>query len=146
MEVDPHHPVLPKVQVQGVRTRAVPVVRSAFESLLSLAVVAGVTTMLWASSCSGSLGYDVRAHSSTAELLDRSVRALRERPFEELAVTRGEEEDAGGFKLQYSVRRRTLGERRNARDVLEIQAAVLDRRGSTVDRFVTWRARNEAPR
>lgn len=147
MEVDPHHSVLPRAQVQGVRTRAVPVVRSAFESLLSLAVVSCIATILWSASCSGSLRYDVRAHSTTAELLDKSIRELRERPFEELAVTRGNESDAGRFKLQYSVRRKTIGERRDRRDVLEIQAAVIDRReGSTVDRFVTWRARNEAPR
>lgn len=121
--------------------------QSAFEVVLSLAVLACVVTVLWTASCTGALRYDVSSRSETAQFLDRAMREVRDRPYGQLARTRGSEKESGPLKLEYSVRRKSIGDSRKKRDVLEIQAAVIDRRkGTTVDRIVTWRARNERPR
>ena len=136
MKVDPRHSSVPKSCVVGVRGAATrTVVRSRFEFVLSLAVLCFASTLLWVGSGSGWLRFDVSTFSTSSEFLDKTVEALQRRPYDELARVDSSKETGGHYSVEYSVRRKR-------HEVLEIQAALIDRRqGTTLDRLVTWRSR-----
>lgn len=137
MHIDPHRQAAPRARVQGVRGDRPPSARhSRFESILALTVVLSAVTLLWVGSHSGWIRFEVAAFSESSEFLDKTVAALQRSPYDELATVKSSKETGERYAVEYSVRRKK-------HEVLEIQAALIDRRhGATLDRLVTWRGRD----